>query len=393
MYCVAPTNFCGICQHPHRVKRHIKGASSAQLAQRNQSAFLMNFELEQRLDSFVRGESVESAFIEELCAVCATTPDLTWDVLATTDQYYRRGKISAELNRRISYAIVRPALTRQVAAGADAISIAPIAPVAAVAPKAPIAPAAQMVAPEELQALRYDLQALHRRLVRYRTHIAKVIAFGRRHRDALAELGRELKSSRVHSLVPFVPAPSIAADLAPSGRGPVWYCTKRDQSRRRSTWVRRSQLVAAIAFFLSVTASSALREAPIVRVAPPAPTPAKVASTLVQHLSLGSERYVVRPGERQALIRVRRTGGLTGTVSFTWWTRPSGAKSGADYRGRLPTLEQLPEGEDAMTLSVPIIANPQRTHTELFYVAIGHPRGGAVIDAIRTSTVIIMPVS
>jgi hypothetical protein len=90
------------------------------------------------------------------------------------------------------------------------------------------------------------------------------------------------------------------------------------------------------------------------------------------------------------LIRVQRTGGSTGKVSFTWWTRPSGAKSGADYRGRLPALEQLPEGVDALTLSVPIIANPLRAHTELFYVAIGHPGGGAVIGAIRTSVVIIM---
>jgi hypothetical protein len=126
-------------------------------------------------------------------------------------------------------------------------------------------------------------------------------------------------------------------------------------------------------------------------VAPPTATPAKVASALVQHLSLDSERYVIWPGDRQALIRVRRTGGSTGKVSFTWWTRPSGAKSGADYRGRLPTLEQLPEGADALTLSVPIIANPLRAHTEVFYVAIGHPGGGAVIGAIRTSVVIIMP--
>lgn len=227
--------------------------------------------------------------------------------------------------------------------------------------------------------------------MRYRTRIAKVVAFGRRHRDALAQMGRELESSRVHSLVPFVTGPHIAADLAPSGRGAVPDCTERDGPRPRSMWVRPSQLVAAIAVFLAVTASSALREAPIARVAPPTATPAKVASALVQHLSLDSERYVIWPGDRQALIRVRRTGGSTGKVSFTWWTRPSGAKSGADYRGRLPTLEQLPEGADALTLSVPIIANPLRAHTEVFYVAIGHPGGGAVIGAIRTSVVIIMP--
>jgi hypothetical protein len=141
-YGVARTNFRGTCQHPHRVERHIKGAGSARQAQQAYSALRMDYELEQRLDAFVRGESVETAFIEEFCAVCATTPDFTWDALATTDQYYRRGKISAELNRRIRYAIVRPALTRRVAVRADAT---------------PIAPVAQLVAPEELQALRYDL--------------------------------------------------------------------------------------------------------------------------------------------------------------------------------------------------------------------------------------------
>ncbi|MFI4888907.1 MAG: hypothetical protein ACHQIL_00085 [Steroidobacterales bacterium] len=361
----------------------------------------MDYELKQRLDAFVRGESGETAFIEELCAVCAATPGFTWDVLAVTDQYHRRGKISADLSRTIRYAIARPAVARQVTGCAEPAPMASIAPIAPMAPTAPMAPVAPVAAPDELQALRCELHASLRKLSRYRTRLAKLAAFGHRHRHALAEVRRELESSRVHALAPFVPGPRAALDLAALDRDAVSVGADRDGTRPTSRWVWPSQLAAALALFLTVTASSALRQAPIARVAPTMAAPVKAASALgaaparpaVQHLSLDSERYVIRPGDRLALIRVQRTGGSTGKVSFTWWTRPSGAKSGADYRGQLPSAEQLPEGVDAVTLSVPIIANPLRAHTELFYVAIGHPDGGAVIGAIRTSVVIIMPSS
>jgi hypothetical protein len=354
----------------------------------------MDYELDKRLDAFVRGESCETALIEELCAACASTPDLTWDVLAITDQYHRRGRISADLSRTIRYAIERPAVAREVAGFADAT---PAAPIVAVGPAAQVALVAAL---DVLQALRSELHASRQKLLRYRTRLTKLAAFGHRHRNALAEVRRELESSRVHALVPFVPGPNTTLDLAPSDRGAVSVVDYDREGRRpASRWVPQSQLAAAIAMFLTVTASSALREAPITRVAPITATPEKAVAALVaaptlpevQQLSLDSERYVIRPGVRQALIRVQRTGGSTGKVSFTWWTSPSGAKSGADYRGRTPAVERLPEGVDALTLSVPIIANPLRAHTELFYVAIGHPGGGAVIGAIRTSVVIIMP--
>jgi hypothetical protein len=356
----------------------------AQQAIQIKSGFRMDYALEQRLDAFVRGESGEAAFIEELCAVCAATPDFAWDVLAITDQYHRRGKISAGLNQTIRVAIARPALARQTNGCAGA---------------RPMAPLAQVAVPDELQALSCELNASYQRLMRYRTRLAKVIAFSHKHRDALAEARRELKSSRVHSLVPLVAGPRAAPDLALAACDTGSNSIHRGGPRSESKWILPSQLATAIALFLTVTASSALREASIARVAPLTVAPPKEASALaaapapgeVQQLSLDDGRYVIRPGDRQALIRVLRTGGSTGKVSFTWWTRPSGAKSGADYRGRLAAHEQFPEGADALTLSVPIVANPLRTHTELFYVTIGHPGGGAVIGAIRTSAVIIMP--
>jgi hypothetical protein len=362
----------------------------------------MDYEVEKRLEAFISGKFREPAFIEELCAVCASTPDFTWDVLAITDQYYRRGKISADLSRTIRHAIERPALAREVAGFAATTPMAQVAPIVPVAP-APVAQAALVAAPDELHALRDGLHASRQKLLRYRTRLTKLAAFAHKHRHALAEARREFESSRVHALAAFVPGPHTAMDLAPPDRGAMsGVGTDRDRAPRASRWVRQSQLVAAITMFLTVTASSALRETPIAGVAPIMAISAKAAIALasatpalpvVQQLSLDSERYVIRPGGRQALIRVQRTGGVTGKVSFTWWTSPSGAKSGADYQGRRPAVEQLPEGVDALTLSVPILANPLRSHTELFYVAIGHPGGGAVIGAIRASVIIIMPKS
>jgi hypothetical protein len=45
---------------------------------------------------------------------------------------------------------------------------------------------------------------------------------------------------------------------------------------------------------------------------------------------------------------------------------------------------------DTVHLSVPILANPSRKHTELFYVVIGKPGGGASLGSIRRAPVFIM---
>jgi len=50
----------------------------------------------------------------------------------------------------------------------------------------------------------------------------------------------------------------------------------------------------------------------------------------------------------------------------------------------------VPDGVESVNLSVPIVANPSRKHTELFYVVIGKPGGGASLGSIRRATVFIM---
>jgi hypothetical protein len=364
----------------------------------------MDYELEQRVDAFVRGESDVPAFIKELCAVCAATPDFAWDVLAITDQYHRRGKISADLNRTIRHAIERPALARQAPEFDDAtpmprtVRIAPIAWTTRPAASPPTAGVAlqdeRRALQDERRALRSELDASRRTLLRYRARLAKLAAFGRSQRNALANLRRELEPSRIPPRARFAPGLYAALHLAPWDPVSASPAADVEEPRTPMRWIRPSQVAASIVLLLTVTASPALRETPMAAAVMPTAVvaaPAAAPPPGRQHLSLDRERYLVAPRDRQAVLRVQRTGGSSGDVNFTWWTRSSGAKSGIDFRGRLPTVERLPDGVDVLTIYVPIIVNPRRAHTELFYVEIGHPTGGAAIGAIGTSAVIIMP--
>ena len=65
------------------------------------------YNLQQRLDAFVSGECSADAFVQELYVLCDATPDSAWDVLSLIDQYYRRGKLSADLFRTVKYRIER----------------------------------------------------------------------------------------------------------------------------------------------------------------------------------------------------------------------------------------------------------------------------------------------
>ena len=70
----------------------------------------MSYDLQQRLDAFVSGECSPHAFVQELSVLCDATPDFAWDVLSLIDQYYRRGKLSADVFRTVRYRIERHVL-------------------------------------------------------------------------------------------------------------------------------------------------------------------------------------------------------------------------------------------------------------------------------------------
>jgi len=264
-------------------------------------------------------------------------------------------------------------------------------------PVAPVPPA-QLELQEAMQALRSELDASRRTVLRYRARLAKLGAFARNQRSAVASLRRQLEVSPIASPAPASVGLYAALDLAPYEPAPAGVVV--EAPRAHKPWISASQAAATIALLLTVTSSPALREPPAPAAVMPAAavaaaadsaSPAVPAAPARQYLNLGRELYVVAPAERRAVLRVQRTGGSTGAVSFRWWTRPSGAKPGIDYRGRLPTVAVLPEGVDAMTISIPIFTNPFRAHTELFYVEIGRPSGGAAIGAIGRSAVILIP--
>ena len=164
-----------------------------------------------------------------------------------------------------------------------------------------------------------------------------------------------------------------------------------DGAPRQPAWrwpARSVQLMAVVVFMLAVGASQGLDEhenpAPL-RMA----QPQRIA--VPGRLTLAADTFIVQPGGRSAAISVARLDGSDGAVSFRWWTQAAGAKAGADYRGHAATRVSMTPGTTAVQLTVPILAHPARRHTELFYVVIGDPAGGAQLGDTQRAAVFLLP--
>ena len=373
----------------------------------------MEFLLNERIDAFVRGELGEPEFIEELCGACSRTPDVAWDVLAVSDQYYRQGKISPSCCRAIRNAIARPALERQTIAANPRFSRPPVAPPVLncadayyVGNRRPggetaTAPAASgATEPAPLQPMPKCIDTPSRSASRESIPSPWLAELERPHRAVQEQIPGEAESSPMQMPVTSASALPPNMDVTHAERLSRPIGTACNGVLLAAWRLVLSRRAAAFTIAFGLVAPLALLTAPKTRT--PAPTPVTMsfipitalatvpAIATAQRISLDRERYVVRPGERQVRIQVRRIGGASGEVSFSWWTRPSGAKCGADYRGRSPTIERFGPGVTTMTLSIPIIPNSRRKHTELFYVSIGHLSQGAAIGSVRSSVVIIM---
>jgi len=171
------------------------------------------------------------------------------------------------------------------------------------------------------------------------------------------------------------------------------------QQLRSQVWRRRAVPMASMALLLLAIAGSqgigeheralpAPRSVPPVSVPVPVPVPVHVAAP--GRLSLATDTIIVQPGDREATITVTRSGGADGTISFLWWMQSAGARAGMDFRAHLARRVSMPAGTQKLQLSVPILDNPARRHTELFYVAIGRPRGGAALGELRRAAVFIL---
>ena len=286
--------------------------------------------LQQRLDAYVAGNCSPSALSEELTALCTAAPRATWEILALLDQYHRRGKLPQALHRSISQNLERRALGVQAAANQPVME--PPAPPAA--PVARLAAVAEVAAPAgEVRLLRKQLQAPRPPPVRY--------AWRR-------WWWRAVPSASMALLLL-----AISASQSVGERGPA------------------------------LPAPPVLRSMP-----PPVAVPVQVATP--GRLSLASDWIIVQPGAHEAAITVTRSGGTDAAISFLWWTQSAGARAGSDFRAHRARRVSMPAGAQALKLSVPILDNPARQHTELFYVAIGRPRGGATLGDTRRAAVFIL---
>ena len=311
----------------------------------------MNEHLRHRLDAYVVGDSDPRALTEELLAHCAQTPHATWEVLALLDQYHRRGKLPLDLYRSVSHSIQRRAL-----------GIHTSEPVATQAPApAPATTGANDELNHELLVLRQELQTA---------------------RSLAAAYLEQLKS------LSWQRAVSETAEHAQQ----IVLVDRAAKSHRRAVllWPARSvQAVAAMVFMLAVGASQGLgeRENELLSVRL-APVPVRIP--VPGQLSLATDTLVVQPGSRSAQIAVLRTGGTDGAVSFVWSTQSAGARAGTDFSAQPAVRLAMADGVNALKVSVPILHNPARRHTEMFYVTIGKPAGGAALGETQRAAVFIM---
>jgi hypothetical protein len=360
----------------------------------------MDYDLRRRLETFAEGHCSSEAFIQELAAQCEASPDFIWDVLALSDQYHRRGKISAEFQRSIRDLIERPALTQrrpQVVTAASKLIEQPAAGEAARlpggTPESGIAltctrvPAQSEVhqeqAPAPVSAPCYAPQwaANPEIIVPTLYELCGPVRDGQSASSGAPGPQVAAKFSSVASFRVKSDAPHQEAEEVESAMG--------RHSPRHVRQARLLQIGLLAALFSCVTASSALSSLSVATRSPP-PVAASPATTESPLISLSSDRYIVHPGSRSAVIEVDRTGDTSTDVSFTWWTSSSGAKSGRDYRGSRPQTVRLPAGAKSLQWSIPILPNAERRHTELFYVSIGTPQAGTAVGSATRATVFLM---
>jgi hypothetical protein len=320
----------------------------------------MPYNLQQRLNAFVSGECSPEAFMQELVVFCDASPDSAWDVLALIDQYHRLGKLSVNQYRTISQRIERHVLlvANDPAIAADR--------------QEPASPSLQPM--HKIPPSVSDKHNTRAKLQRYRRRISTLAEIGRRYRGELAKAQSELVSARAEAARYREPG-----QVSERGHRRLLFSTA-------AGWILLALILVVLPpFQVSPPSVVVLQTPPPVAAAPipPAPEPAV--------LSLSSDRYVVLPGQTQATIFVQRTGGGRGGVNFVWRARASGARPGKDFRFGKPKSAQLPDGTDSLQLPIPILHNPLRKHTEMFYVEIRNPGDGAALGAITRATVFILP--
>jgi hypothetical protein len=335
----------------------------------------MNHTLKHRLDEYVAGTCSAATLKSELVAGCSATPAVMWETLAVLDQYHRQGKIPINLLREISCHIQNRAMGYQ-----PAVSVADVEEEVMV-DEVPIATGANRTTDVSPGTGQLDTaSALAAEVLNLREQLSAALQQVDLYREQL-----RTASLRPSSNTDLRPQPAPLPATPPQSRPAVRHLRLR--AVPAVAWL--SCLVAmAVSGSLGDPRHEALLATRLVR--PETQVPATVPQPGT--LRLSASRFIAYPQDRSVEIVVRRTGGTDGAVSFQWWGQSAGAKSGRDFAAKGPRRVTIPDGVDAATLAVPILRNPTRKHTELFYVVLGKPEGGATLgDAHRAPVFIMSP--
>lgn len=106
-------------------------------------------------------------------------------------------------------------------------------------------------------------------------------------------------------------------------------------------------------------------------------------------ISFLTDSFIVPEEAAAARIMVRRSSGIHGDISFSWWTENGSAKAGEDFIVTGNQHEVIPDGVDSLALLVPLISTPRPPGRAEFYVSLGSPSGGATLGGIPRVTVIV----
>jgi len=107
-------------------------------------------------------------------------------------------------------------------------------------------------------------------------------------------------------------------------------------------------------------------------------------------IELAADNVDVAPMEPMAHVVVRRSRNLRGDVSFNWWTESGTAKPGRDFVPERTQVERIDNGQNSVSLVIPVVLDPARHESRSFYVVIDQPSDNATLGS-RTLAMVTLP--
>jgi serine/threonine protein kinase len=140
-----------------------------------------------------------------------------------------------------------------------------------------------------------------------------------------------------------------------------------------------------------IARSSAPAAPPVAQPAAGSKAPAAAAADFPKaRIELSTDTVEVAPADAMAQVIVRRSRNLHGDVSFSWWTESGTAKPATDFVQVKPQVATIANGQNAVSLVIPVVADPARRAPRSFYVVIDEPSDNATIGVRRLAMVTLV---